>query len=418
VRFIAFVLAGLLGAAAPAGAAPSLPPPPPDARSLYRAAFAAAETGDWIIAQGLAARGGETIPSKVLTWLALLKARPSPRFEALAAFIDANPDWPRLRGLRRRAEAALNTRIAPDRVVAWFAAHPPLTALGKQRLGEALLALGDNDQALSVLRDAWITGNFTRADERVFYKRHRKRLRSADHVARLDRLLWDGKRYAARRMLRRVDKGFAKLALARLSLRLRAGGVDGAIARVPTALKDHPGLLYERLRWRRRKGLDERAREILDDPPSSLVRPEAWWREARILARRAVADGLISAAYRIAAEHHQTAPLPRAEAEWLAGWVSLRFLRDPKLAYPHFVALHDGVRYAISLSRGAYWAGRAAASAGDAPLAERWYQRASAYSTTYYGQLALAELGARHEVSLPPTPEARPGISPSSKTRR
>ena len=95
MRFIAFVLAGLLGAAAPAVAATATTaqqPTPPDARSLYRAAFAAAEAGEWRLAQSLAKRGGEAIPGKVLTWLTLLNARPSPRFETLAAFIDANPE--------------------------------------------------------------------------------------------------------------------------------------------------------------------------------------------------------------------------------------------------------------------------------------------------------------------------------------
>ena len=76
----------------------------------------------------------------------------------------------------------------------------------------------------------------------------------------------------ARRTMNRVSSSEAKLARARMALRLYRGGVDWALRRVPDGLKRDPGLLYERLKWRRRKDRIDDAVEILLDPPRDLIR--------------------------------------------------------------------------------------------------------------------------------------------------
>ena len=382
--------------------------PRPDDHALYGAAFALAEAGEWDRAYALAAKGNRPALTKVVTWIRLTKAQPVPAFEEITAFIEANPEWPAMATLRRRAEAAIDDTTENRRVTDWFAAYPPLSGIGKMWLAEAHLAAGDDRTAVALLRDAWINGNFAYREEKTFHARHRKRLTGADHIARLDRLLWDGKRSAARRMWRRVDAGHRALAEARAALRAFAGGVDGAIARVPAELRDHPSLWYERLRWRRRKGRDESAREIIAALPDDLIEPVAWWKEIHIVTRRAIAHGLISEAYEFANDHRQSEPLPVSEAEWLAGWIALSFLHDPDVAYPHFALLHTAVRYPISVARGAYWSGRAAAASIDPVLARHWFGAAAQFPTTFYGQLALAALGGNGLFTLapPPTPNA------------
>src|SRR3546814_4885852 len=68
--------------------------------------------------------------------------------------------------------------------------------------------------------------------------------------------------------MRRVDRDHQRLAEARIALIQMAPGVDGAVARVPQHLSSDPGLIYERLRWRRRKALDESAVALLADVPA------------------------------------------------------------------------------------------------------------------------------------------------------
>ena len=89
-----------------------------------------------------------------------------------------------------------------------------------------------------------------------------------------------------------------------------------------------------------------------------------------------------------------TAGSPRnrsLDAEFLAGFIALRRLNDPAAATRHFTALADLSKAAITQGRAHYWLGRAAAVAGGDPKPE--YERAAAWATTFYGQLAALALG-------------------------
>ena len=391
----AFLLAGF---AAPAMAVSN------EDRWIYRDAFAAAENGRYGEAREIAGHARDRLPAKVIDWLALRRSAKLPSFETFADFIADNPDWPALKSLRGRAEASMDSSVPDGRVVAWFEKHPPLTGVGRVRLAESHLRRGDTERGQKLISEAWIASNFGRNQERAFLRRHRHRLRPGDHVARLDRLIWGQQRRQAERMLVRVPAGYRNLGRARLMLMGLVGGVDHAIARIPDSLIDDPGLVYERAKWRRRKGFDERALALLDPLPEKLIRPAAWWREARYQVREALDAGETSVAYRLAANHRQSDPGNVAQADWLAGWIALRFLEDPAMAYQHFVMLHDVVRYPISVSRAAYWCGRAAAAGGNDVLATEWYDRAATFVTTYYGQLAAAEVAPRGPIVLPPMP--------------
>ncbi len=79
------------------------------------------------------------------------------------------------------------------------------------------------------------------------------------------------------------------------------------------------------------------------------------------------------------------------DAEFLAGFIALRRLNDPAAATRHFTALADLSKAAITQGRAHYWLGRAAAAAGGDPKPE--YERAAAWATTFYGQLAALALG-------------------------
>ncbi len=373
-------------------------------RTIYRKAFAAADKERWRHAERIAARASDSVLKKVLAWRRMRSAGSGLRFAEIAAFIAANPHWPELRLLRQRAEEAMDERTPDDRVIAWFADHPPVSANGAIRLIEALLRAGRKAEARAVARKGWIELDMGYRQERTYRTRFRKLLRRKDHLARLDRLLWDQRTTAARRQLRRVDRGHQALAGARLALMRREPGVDHAIARVPRSLLNDPGLLYERVRWRRRRGFDEAAIALLAKPPSRLERPAKWWKERRILTRRLLDKGDISRAYRLASAHRQTGGLPFAEAEWLSGWIALRFLRDEQVALRHFARMHERVRHPVSRARAAYWAGRAASSAGHAVAARKWFRRAARHATTFYGQLAAAQLPAENRPTLPPEP--------------
>jgi soluble lytic murein transglycosylase len=207
-------------------------------------------------------------------------------------------------------------------------------------------------------------------------------------------------------MFWRVDAGHRAWGEARLSLRRSTGNVDRLIARVPQQLRDDEGILYERLRWRRAKKKYADARALLANLSGDLRRPDKWWNERSILARRLLREGLVTEAYGIVKNHKLKGGSELAEAEWLAGWIALRFMQDHRAAFTHFHTMVNDVNYPVSRARGAYWAGRAAEAMNDADLARLWHGVAASLPTTYYGQLSTARLGPTAVNGLPAKPEA------------
>jgi len=118
-----------------------------------------------------------------------------------------------------------------------------------------------------------------------------------------------------------------------------------------------------------------------------------WWAELNIDVRAALQLGLNRDAYWLAAN----AGLPAdsgeyAEAEFLAGWIALRELNQPRIALSHFENLARTSSHPISRARAHYWIARAHEAAGDAGAAWQQYRAAGEDPGTFYGQLALAKI--------------------------
>ena len=391
--------------------------------SRYQAAFKLARQGKWIAARRRAAAARDPLLRRVVDWLYLKNTRTRPGFAEITAFIKANRNWPGLDKLRRRAERRLDRKTRARDVIAWFGVWPPLTGDGASKYAESLIATGRRAEGIALLRQTWRQRSLSLARERQILRRHGRLLRRQDHVARLDAMLWAGLRGEAARAIRRAPVAIARLGRARLALMRRAGNVDAAIARVSPALQNDPGLIYERIRWRRRKGKFETAQALLDTvpgTPAAQVRPEKWWYERRVLARRALADGRLAEAYHLIANHGllypatlrgqgEAAPALKratraklAEAEWTAGWIALNSLGEAGRAYNHFRNTYQVVRRSISIARAATASGRADEAIG-------WYRTAARYSTTYYGQLAATTVGASLPVPYRPASAEDPG---------
>jgi soluble lytic murein transglycosylase len=367
---------------------------------FYDAAFQQAEKKRYAQARAESAKGNHRLLNTFFVWLDLSHTKADGDFHELTAFLEANADWPRLAKLQRRAEKGLPEDLSDAQVLAWFEGRPPLTAEGATRLAEALRNTGDDAAATELLRNTWVTADFSKSEERSFRKRYGAVLLASDEHARLERLLQRRGVAAAQRQAARIGKGYPELAEARLKLSLDRAGVDAAIKRVPAALLNDPGLLYERARWRQRRGRTDGVVQLLDQAAAVIRRPERWWRLRHWAAQQVLRKGQHDAAYRVVSRHGLKDGVGFAEGEWLAGWIALRFRDDAKLAQHHFVRLYDGVSTPISRARGAYWTAEAAAALNNKEEAERWYRRAAAHGTAFYGQLASARLGQPLSVDL------------------
>ena len=381
----------------------------------YSDAFAKMSRGDWHGALTGARDAGE-VAHDIVEWHRLRAGKGD--LDAARRFLERRPDWPGLDYLQKQSERHLPFGSRADEVIAFFSDQPPQTGHGAVALVGAYRASGREDEAKAAAIDAWVTHRFSAGDETLLLSMYGETL-EPHHEARLDMLLWRGAETDAKRMLPRVSSGWKKLAEARMALRDNRNGVDALVEAVPASLSDDPGLMFERMQWRARKGRNDGAIEIfLAQEPVALGEPEKWAGWRRSLARAEMRAGRTDVAYRLAAEHGLTAGSSFADLEWLAGYLALTYQKDGAKALGHFLRFRGAVETPISLGRAGYWEGRAHEMMGDADTARLAWLFGAEYQTSFYGLLAAERAGAPMDPALaapvPPSDLGNAGFVESS----
>jgi len=352
-------------------------------------------------ADALAAAGRIDDPTArdLALWAYFYADDPDVDWRELAAFIDGHPDWPSISRLERLVEKRMPEDVRRGAAAEWFEAHPPSTGEGKLRLARAI-DRRDAPRADALVRAAWIEHDWSSLEEKAILREFGDRLRTEDHLDRIDALLWGRRITAAKRMIDLAPDYARRAVETRIALLSGDRNGDQLFAMLPDVERLDGGVMHAAVRYARR---DEREPDaialVLNTPADPAFRRDldAWWLELRLLARWALKNGRFHDAYALASVHSLPADGPGyvdyADAEFFAGWIALRFLDRPRDADLHFQRLQDAVGSPISLSRAYYWRGRAADAAGDRAGAEVHYASAAAYANTYYGQLAADELG-------------------------
>jgi soluble lytic murein transglycosylase len=384
--------------------------------ATYGPAFELADERRWSALRKLPRSPRDPSLEAVLTWRRLQHWGSKTSFAEIKQFLDSHPVWPRRARLVERAEILLDDDVTNDGKMKWFESNPPRTTSGLLKWIAALKQTGASKATAEAVRDVWRRARFTRKEQKKFSRDHRSILGPSSHWQRLDRLLWLGRTGEARAMMPLVTPEQRHLAEARIRLRRMSGGVDGALKRVPTQLMSDPGLVYERVRWRHRKGRKDDALLLFWDIPPHREFRAPWWNERSRQVRYALDSGRHEDAYLLAASHIQRAGANFAEAQWHAGWIALRYREKPDEAARYFTALHAAVKTPISRARAAYWAGRALEVSGGATAARRWFALAAEHHTTFYGQLAAAKIPSSI-ARLPSTPTPSAAIRTSPETR-
>lgn len=359
---------------------------------FYRNAFAAVEAGKTDLVQTLATRGPDPILNKVLRGYAMTLPGNDYTFDELSGFIEKNPDWPKLKGIQMIVEQKMPATMSAAEIALWYTNHAPITLVGFYRYIDALNQTGRENEALKAVRERWIGGTFGQDDQTAFFARFRSWLTNNDMWARTDRLLWDNEATQARRMAPYLTATDQNVLEARLALYGDDSRASSWLERIPRDAQNDPGLLYQRLRYYVKNNRDDEANDLLLNAPAELGKPGSWWNQRNIMVRRAIDAQNFSLAYRLAANHGQTEPKPLVQAEFLSGWLALRFLNNATVAVQHFKNLYNAASTPISRARGAYWMGRCYEVLGNKLEAEQAYQDAAIFNTSYYGQLASTRI--------------------------
>ena len=368
------------------------------------------KTGDaTTIAKGIS----DPLARKLVEWTIVRSEENDAGFDRLGAFSNDNPSWPNAVMIRKRAEGALwDEKRSSETVHAFFASSKPITAKGKFALARALQQQGDAAAAAQLVRAAWREDTCSAQVEKIVMETFPEVLTRADHKARMDRRFYDDDPDAGMRMAQLLGGTDLLIGKARKAVVDKASNAKALLEAVPASARGDAGYIFHKAQWLRRQDQPVEAAQLIQSAPhnaSQLHNLDEWWVERRLVARKLLDLGENQAAYQVARDAlPPTKENLRAEHEFTAGWIALRFVNNPKAAYQHFARVGEGSTNPITLARGEYWQGRAAEAAGNGSAAHAHYQAAAQYSTAYYGQIARARLGL-NELALhrPPEPTHR-----------
>ena len=344
---------------------------------------------------------------KLAEWFILRHPGSEANFSRYVAFIAANPDWPGVTLLRRRAEARLWDDKLNGATVHAFTSDQPLTAKGRLALARVLLGEGDRDGAKALVQAAYRSEDLSERTETDVLDAFHDLLGRDDDQARMDKRIGAKDFSAAMRAAHRLGDDAMSIVKACSAVK---GNDDKAADRLDSVASDARqdlGYVLCRAQWLLHKDqVVDAARMVLTAPKQTMALQDtdAWWRLRRILSRKLLDQGDVRNAYAIVRDAAPPASRNyRSDFHFMQGWIALRYLGDAKTALADFAQVDEGCVDPTTLARANYWRGRAEEVLGNKQAMRADYEEAARHTTAYYGQLARARLGFNSiELRTPP----------------
>ena len=229
----------------------------------------------------------------------------------------------------------------------------------------------------------WADNSFSKTQEQEFINSYKAFLTQEDHLHRINHLLFNHLTDQAIRMLPYIEEKSRHIYQTRIALQ------QGKLK--STNLKNI-GVLHELAHSYELQKNEEKLIATLKLASEIGGKYQFYfWNMKAKLIRNLVQEKKYQTAYLFASIHGHLNAKELSEAEWLAGWIALRFLNQPQAAIKHFTKVYDNVKLPVSLARGSYWLGRAYEKLNDQEKSNHWYKIASQYYIAFYGQLAVCK---------------------------
>jgi soluble lytic murein transglycosylase len=329
----------------------------------------------------------------LVNWMYLIEPQSGASFNEYQTFIKNHKDWPRINRIKYLAEHKINfDNNSPSSIIEYFSNNPPLSGFGRLRLAEAFLENNQTEKARNLVKDGFKDAELSKNDLKYFSKIFKKFLTHQDYVLRADYFAYEAKYKDLKDTTDYLNPDYQKLYNARAALFTKRSA-DNLISQVPQSLKEDPGLIYDRIKWRRKKARFDDALTLMNQSASdSLMRNQYLAKERLSVARDKISDKEYKVAYEILKDHRLSEGADYAEIEWHLGWLALSFTNQTDVALNHFLKMNAAVTYPISKARAAYWIGRTYKKLGQTNQSNTWFRTGSQYGATFYGQLSHIEL--------------------------
>ena len=340
----------------------------------------------------------DKVARKIIIWRWLIADDGVSSKKDLENFYQSSTTWPKINKVKAKIESKKVTNDI-KKTLDWFQENPPITPIAKIKLSEILIKNNFIEEGNWLLKEAWVNNSFSYSEEKYILKSYKNIITNSENTKRLENLIWKKHWSSANRQLKRVSSDIKQFSIAKIKLSRRRGNVDQAIKNVPKSLINEESLIYERVKWRRKARLEKPSLELLLSYNGEYSYPKKWWKEVNYHTRKQLSYKNYKLATKILEQYNLSSKDYLSEAQWLAGWLSLTFNKDPNSAYKYFSKMFLEVKTPISKARASYWAGKTSEELGNREDLKIWYERAAAFPATFYGQLALKKLN--RELFLP-----------------
>lgn len=138
---------------------------------------------------------------------------------------------------------------------------------------------------------------------------------------------------------------------------------------------------------------EDKALKLLLSIKTTPTNGPAVWKLRNIAIRNAMRDKKYKQALSLTANNSGLSGADAVEVEWLAGFISLRFMNQPKEASDHFRKMLAHAQFSSSKAQASYWLGRSFAAMDDDKNSRFWFEyTVSNFPFCFYGQIATLEL--------------------------
>ena len=378
--------------------------PAPDVAKALGRALASYRNGDLAAGDAASAALSDPLAKLVAEWVALRTVPEKAGFDRIAGFLNQYRDWPTVALIRRKGEEALyKEKHSSAEILNFFGARAPLTPTGRYLKALALQDEGRVKEAGDTIRKSWREDSYSAEIESDLLERFGDALTQADHKERVETLIAQENWAAAQRTAEKAQGSILALAKIRIAIGKRDADAEKLLKNAPASLKSDAGYILSEAQFLRRADRLEDAFQALARFPKDQAppRPDDWWTERRVLARRLVETQKLDLVLELLKARPGMTPAALADAAMMSGLFTLDLAGDAARAEMFFKDSEQKATTEAGRIRAAYWMAQTRKAQNLDPNDS--LARAARAPFSYYGMLAREALG-QNELSFRSTP--------------
>ena len=344
----------------------------------------------YTLARGIAS----DMERRTIQWAAIYYGGTDIDYATIARFAADAPQYASAAFYRARIEQSLlKANAAGSDVIQALGRHMPSTIDAQIALAVAYKADGQSKRAAGIARSIWAEHFLDNDQEAEVLSKLGDLLDRDAHWARAVHLMMNDRASGVERLMQYLSPAQKSLAVARNATSRKDDDAKKLLDAVDPAYRDNPVYIFSRVQRAEQAGLYESAIDWLDKAKGDVPDAALWWSERRGLIRQLLADGDAKLAFRAAAGYRHGPEGRLVEARFLAGWIPLSLLDDPKTAAEQFAAMRELSTLPDTITQADFWLAQARSELKDAAGAREALTEAAGYGTIYYGLLAREKLG-------------------------